>query len=97
MSEGTHPRPPLPAPGHLPRPTFTRPSDKRGVPAATLPILSGAPGFRRARGGARAGHGGSIAGCCPAAGGDIQIVISPRGRLAERSGSGRGEAHRVLA
>lgn len=112
MSEGTYPRPPLPAPGHLPRPTFARPSDERpapresqihDVPAATLRILSCASGFRRARGGVRggagrgAGRGEPIAGWCPAAGGDIQIVVSQRGRLAERSGRGRGETHRVLA
>lgn len=62
MSEGTHLRPPLPAPGHLPRPTFARPRDERpapresqihDVPVATVRISSGAPRFRRARGGAR--------------------------------------------
>lgn len=108
MSEGTHPRPPLPAPDHLPRPTFARPRDERpapresqihDVPAATLRILSCASGFRRARGGAGRGAGRDepIAGWCPAAGGDIQIVVSPRGRLAERSGRGLGETHGVLA
>ena len=53
----------VPIPGHLCLPPATSadppfplpPRDERGVPAATLPILSGAPGFRRARGGARGG------------------------------------------
>lgn len=80
MSEGTHPRPPLPAPDHLPRPTFARPRDERpapresqihDVPVATLRILSGAPGFRRARVGARRAN---------------RRVVSRRGRGYSNSG-----------
>ena len=84
MSEGTYPRPPLPAPGHLPRPTFARPRDERpapresqihDVPAATLRILSCAPGFRRARGGARRAN---------------RRVVSRRGRGYSNSGLPEG-------